>query len=142
MDSSTFKSYPLQIVGISSDYDSLISEVEAFVVADMAYTGEANFESILPFFVFWALCQNAVTTIFAETGENTQIKEFSEPAMTKQIVNWNTGVSMLRAALGITDTAISDLDYSGMTLKERLQYLIDQAGISINLNYLSKRSIL
>ena len=145
-----FLNFPLQIVGIDLSqtvgetttyvYDSKISKINEFVIDEMAYSGDEDLTDILPYFVFWFFCQDAATTVFAETGENIQVKKFTTPSMDKQIKNWNTGVDKLRAILGITDTLI-DEQIQG-TLKEKIQSILDENDISININYLSKRSSL
>ena len=145
-----FLYFPLQIVGIDLSntvgevttyvYNSKIEKINEFVVSEMAYSGDEDIDSILPYFVFWFFCQDAATTVFAETGENSQIKEFSVPSMDKQVSNWNIGVDKLRAVCGITDTLINE-QIQG-TLKEKIQSILDDNDISINTNYLSKRSVL
>jgi hypothetical protein len=115
---SSFQTFPLQIVGITSDYNAKIQAIENFVIADLAYSGEASdISAILPYFVFWFFCQDTQTTVFVETGENSQVKEFSTPEIFKQVQAWNIGVDKLRTVLEAT-------------------------GKTINEKYLSKRSLL
>ena len=95
---TAFQKFPLQIVGIDADYNAKIAAIEEFVVADLAYSGTASdITSVLPYFVFWFFCQDRTTTVSAETGENLQLKEFTEPAIEKQINAWNLGVEKLTA---------------------------------------------
>lgn len=118
MDYRSFQSYPIQIVGISSDYNAKITSVENFVKSDMAYSGdEAGLESILPFFVFWFFCNDLQTTVMVEAGEAGQVKEFSFPDTVKQDRAWNIGV-------------------------DKLIELVATTGASVNSKYLSKRSLL
>lgn len=113
-----FKSFPLQIVGITEDYNAKINEIETFVVSDLAYSGEVGeVNAVLPYFVFWFFCQDAQTTVVVETGENAQVQEFSYPEIFKQVQNWNIGV-------------------------EKLQAICDEKGTTVNEKYLSKRSLL
>lgn len=150
-----FMAYPLQIAGIDDSqivtvndeettvylYDEKIGQIEDFVVEDLAYGGEASDVSdILPYFVFWYFCQDCQTTVFAETGENSQVKEFSTPETFKQIQVWNMGVRRLRDVFGITDEKLNEL--CGMTNAEKVHSLVLSSGKTINENYLSMRSLL
>lgn len=138
---TNFLQFPLQIVGINSDYNSKITAIENFVVSDLAYSGLAgDITAILPYFVFWYFCQDAITTAAVESGENLQVKEFSEPAMDKQIQNWNTGVKMLRAVFGITDELLASM--SGLTNAEKMHSIVEATGKTVNEKYLSKRNLL
>ena len=95
---TAFQKFPLQIVGIDADYNAKITAIEEFVVADLAYSGTASdITSVLPYFVFWFFCQDRATNVSVETGENLQLKEFTEPAIEKQINAWNLGVEKLTA---------------------------------------------
>ena len=149
-----FMSFPLQIAGINDSqivtvndeettvylYDEKIGQIEDFVVEDLAYSGEASDVSdILPYFVFWYFCQDCQTTVFAETGENSQVKEFSTPEILKQVWAWNMGVKKLRDVLGITEEALS---FACGTLSENIHSLVLSSGKTINENYLSMRSLL
>lgn len=93
---TAFQQFPLQIIGISSDYNAKITAIENFVVADLSYTGDAgDIEAILPYFVFWFFCQDEKSSVVVEVGENSQIKEFSFPEITKQVMAWDLAVEML-----------------------------------------------
>ena len=95
---TAFEKFPLQIVGIDADRNTKIAAIEEFVVADLAYSGTASdITSVLPYFIFWFFCQDRATTVSVETGENLQLKEFTEPAIEKQINAWNLGVEKLAA---------------------------------------------
>jgi hypothetical protein len=113
----TFQTYPLQITGITSEYNSKITAIENFVKSDMAAVGVTVTDAILSYFVFWFFCQDTQTSVFAETGENSQVKEFSTPEIFKQVQAWNIGVEKLRTVLEAT-------------------------GKTVNEKYLSKRSLL
>lgn len=96
MDYSDFKSYPIQIVGIDSDYDDMLNEIKNFILADMNYSGdEADLDSVLPYFVFYNFCQEQQSTVVHSVGETSQTKEFSDISLTKQINAWNIGVAEL-----------------------------------------------
>ena len=137
----SFQTYPLQIEGIDSSFDSLISEIEAFVISDLAYSGDADdLTAILPYFVFWFFCQNCTSSANAMTGENSQVKELSEPVMFKQVNNWNTGVNMLRVLFGVTEDLLCD--YLSSPLHVRIHELVLASGKTVNEKYLSKRSLL
>ena len=104
---TAFEKFPLQIVGIDADRNAKISAIEEFVVADMAYSGTASdITSVLPYFIFWFFCQEKSTTVSAETGENLQLKEFTEPAIEKQINAWNLGVEKLAAICAEKSTTV------------------------------------
>lgn len=140
MNYTTFQSYPLQIVGITSDYNAKITAIENFVIADLAYSGTAgDVTEILPYFVFWFFCQDAQMTVFVETGENSQVKEFSTPEILKQVQMWNIGVEKLRTLFGITDEALS---LAAGTMAEKIHALVLASGETVNEKYLSKRSLL
>lgn len=149
-----FMSFPLQIAGIDDSqivmvdneettvylYDEKIGQIEDFVVEDLAYSGEASDVSdILPYFVFWYFCQDCQTTVFAETGENSQVKEFSTPEISKQIQAWNIGVKKMREVFSITDEALS---LACGTLCERIHSLVLASGKTVNEKYLSMRSLI
>jgi hypothetical protein len=136
----SFQSFPLQIVGISSDYNAKITAIENFVISDLAYSGDAeDLTAVLPYFVFWFFCQDAQTTVFSETGENSQVKEFSNPETYKQERAWNIGVEKLRTLFGITDEALS---MAAGTMAEKIHALVLGSGKTVNEKYLSKRSLL
>jgi hypothetical protein len=140
---TTFLTYPLEIVGITSEYNTRITAIENFVISDMALTGVAegviaSVAAILPYFVFWYFCQNEATIITAKTGENAQIQKTSIPALNKQIQNWDIGVDKMRTALGITIDVLES--YHGLTLAERIHSFLESEGITINEKYLSKIS--
>lgn len=140
MTYTTFQQYPLQIVGITSDYNAKITAIENFVIADLAYSGDAgDVVSILPYFVFWFFCQDAQTTVFVETGENSQVKEFSTPEILKQVQMWNVGADKLRTLLGVTDEALS---LAAGTTAEKIHTLVLASSKTVNEKYLSKRSLL
>jgi hypothetical protein len=155
---SNFNSFPLQIVGINSDYNSKITAIENFVKSDMAITGATVSDAVLAYFVFWFFCQESASSVWAETGENSQVTEFSEPSMLKQIQAWNLGVDQLRVICGITEEEIRNLSlryifnvpsFSYFYEKtqvvfayEKMKFILDEKKISINMNYLSKRSFL
>jgi hypothetical protein len=140
MNYTTFQAYPLQIVGITSDYNAKITAIENFIIADLAYSGTAgDVTEILPYFVFWFFCQDAQTTVFTETGENSQVKEFSTPEILKQVQMWNLGVEKLRTLFGITDEALS---LTAGTMAEKIHALVLGSGKTVNEKYLSKRSLL
>lgn len=135
-----FTSYPLQIVGITSAYNAKITAIENFVTSDLAYSGEASdISAILPYFVFWFFCNDTTTTVFVETGENSQTKEFSTPETIKQVNAWNIGVDKLRTVLEITDDTI---ELASGTMAEKIHSLVLATGKTINEKYLSKRSLL
>ena len=137
---SSFQTFPLQIVGITSDYNAKIQAIENFVIADLAYSGEASdISAILPYFVFWFFCNDTTTTVFVETGENSQTKEFSTPETIKQVTAWNIGVEKLRTVFEITDDAI---ELASGTMTEKIHSLVLATGKTINEKYLSKRSLL
>jgi hypothetical protein len=113
-----FETYPIEIIGITAYYNARIAAIETFVLSDLEYSGESSdLSTILPYFVFWYFCQDATTTVFVETGENSQVKEFTQPEIFKQVQAWNLGV-------------------------KRLQTLIDANEETVNEYYLSKRSLL
>jgi len=138
---TSFQSFPLQVIGITSDYNAKITAIENFVKSDMAPVGVTVTDAILSYFVFWFFCQDATTTVAVETGENSQVKEFSTPEIFKQVQAWNIGVDKLRVLCGITDDNIIWLGNS-MTTAEKIHHLVLAAGITINEKYLSKRSLL
>ena len=141
MNYLTFQSFPLQIIGITSDYNAKITAIENFVISDIAYSGLAgDLTNILPYFVFWYFCDDASTSVFVEAGENGQTKEFSYPEVFKQVYAWNLGVEKLRTLLGITDEDIALIE-SG-TLSEKIHSLVLSSGRTLNEKYLSKRSLL
>lgn len=138
---TAFTTYPLEITGITSDYNSKIAAIEAFVLSDMEYSGEASeLTAILPYFIYWFFLQDKVTDATAQGGENMPILKDSQPDILKQIQNWNTGVKMLRAIFGITDEKLNAL--TGMTMGEKIHAFVLGSGKTINEKYLSKRSIL
>ena len=116
---NNFKTYPIEIIGITADYNARITAIETFVLSDLEYSGEASdLNAILPYFVFWYFCQDRTTVVTAQTGENSQVqKEFSTPEIFKQVQAWNLGV-------------------------KKLQTLIDANEETVNVYYLSKRSLL
>lgn len=66
----SFQNFPLQIVGITSDYNAKITAIENYVVSDIAYSGDASdLTAILPYFVFWFFCNDAQTTVVVESGK-------------------------------------------------------------------------
>lgn len=142
----TFQTYPLQIVGITSEYNAKITAIETFVKSDMAAVGVTVTDAILSYFVFWFFCQDATTTVAVETGENSQVKEFSTPEVFKQVQAWNIGVDKLRALCGITDEEIETrIGYSSNAYfpeSEAIKAIILGTSITINQKYLSKRSLL
>jgi len=140
-----FQTYPTDIADINSQYNAKIAAVEAFVVEDMAANGVTVSSAILKYFVFWYLCQSQVTTITAKTGENLPISKNSIPDVSMQVQNWNTGVEKLRALCGITDEEIeaSKNSYYGYYPEnEIIETLLSSSDVTINENYLSKRSML
>jgi len=142
---TSFQSFPLQIVGINSDYNAKITAIETFIKSDMAAVGVVVTDAILSYFVFWFFCQDDTSTVVVEAGENTQVKEFSEPAMTKQIQAWNIGVEKLRTLCGITQEAIDDIvnsNYGYYPEKKAIETILSGTTITINQKYLSKRSLL
>ena len=117
MNYTTFKEYPLQIIGITSEYNPKIAAIENFVIADMAYSGDIeDLSEILPYFVFWCFCKDAQTTVFVETGENAQVKEFSHPEIFKQIQAWNIGVIKLSALISSTGETVNEKYLSKISL--------------------------
>jgi len=137
---TTFQTYPLEIAGITSEYNAKITAIENFVIEDLAYSGDAaDVSAILKYFVFWFFCQSQVTTITAKTGETIQIQKTSIPALDMQIQNWNTGVDKLRTVFEITDEILDSM--TGMTY-EKIHSLVEATGKTVNEKYLSKRSIL
>lgn len=109
MDYSNFESYPIQIVGITSDYDDFIQEIADFILADMGYSGNASdLDSVLPYFVFYNFCQEQQSTVVAKTGESSQVKEFSNISLTKQINAWNIGVAKLTALCAEKSTTVGN----------------------------------
>jgi hypothetical protein len=137
----TYQTYPLQITGITSEYNSKITAIETFVKSDMAAVGVTVTDAILSYFVYWFFCQDATTTVTPESGENSQVEEFSTPEIFKQVQAWNIGVDQLRVLCGITDDNIIWLGNS-MILSQKIHHLVSAAGITINEKYLSKRSLL
>lgn len=114
---TSFLSFPLQVVGITSDYNAKIQAIENFIISDMAYSGDASdLTAILPYFVFWYFCQDAATTVTPESGENSQVKEFSTPEIVKQVKNWNTGAEKLRALVLASGETINENDLSKRSL--------------------------
>lgn len=142
----SFLTYPLEITGITSEHNPRIAAIEEFILSDMEYSGEdSELTAILPYFIFWFFLQDKVTDATTQGGENLPILKDSQPDVLKQIANWNTGVKKLRDHLGITQAAIDVLRRSRlfrMTESEYVKTLASNLNISINENYLSKRSIL
>jgi hypothetical protein len=137
---TSFQSFPLQIVGITSDYNSKITSIEKFVIEDLAYSGTASdVTAILPYFVFWFFCNDAKTTVTPENGEMSQVSEFSTPEIFKQVQAWNIGVKKLRAVFEITDEA---LDLASGTMSEKIHALVLASGKTVNEKYLSTRSLI
>jgi len=135
---SNFLSFPIQIVGVNSDYNAKITAIENFVVSDLAYSGTASdLTAILPYFVFWFFCNDTTTTV-VESGENGQVKEFSYPETIKQETAWNIGVDKLRTVFGITDDGLAEL-VSG-SLSDKIHALVLASDKTVNEKYLSKRS--
>lgn len=109
MDHSNFESYPIQIVGITSDYDGLLQEIADFILADIGYSGsESDLDDVLPYFVFYNFCQEQQSTVVAKTGESSQVKEFSNISLTKQINAWNIGVAKLTAICAEKGTTVDN----------------------------------
>lgn len=136
---TTFETYPLEIAGITSQYNSRIKAIEDFIIDDMALTGtDVEIATILPYFIFWYFCQNEVTTVTAKTGETFQIQKTSIPDVSRQVQNWDIGVDKLRSALGITPDVLRS--YHSLTLAERIHSFIENAGITMNEKYLLKIS--
>lgn len=93
-----FKTYPLQIVGISAEYDSQITAIEAFVREEIAYTGTASdIADVVSYFVFYHFCEDKASEVNAKTGETSQIAEFTVPSVLSQVTAWNLGASKLLA---------------------------------------------
>ncbi len=136
---NTFQVYPLEIEGITSEYNSKITAVENFVKSDMAASGVVVTDAILSYFVYWFLLQDASITVTIKTGETVGIAKTSYPSFEKQIQNWNIGVDKLRALCEITEESIS---LAAGTLSEKIHALVLASGNVINENYLSKRSLL
>jgi len=141
---NTFQVYPLEIEGITSEYNTKITAVENFVKSDMAATGVTVTDAILSYFVFWFLCQDAAITVTIKTGETAPIAKTVYPSFDKQIQNWNIGVDKLRLLCGITEDEIENLMMTmyGYARKEAIEMLLSGDGITINSKYLSKRSLL
>lgn len=140
---SSFQTFPLQIVGVTSDYNAKITAIENFVTADLAYSGDAgDLTAILPYFVFWFFCQDTQTTVFVETGENSQVKEFSTPEILKQVQNWNIGVDKLRTLFGITDEILNSFNHGPIRECAKIHEIVLASGKTVNEKYLSKRSLL
>lgn len=145
-----FLEYPLQIAGIDASetvgetttyfYSEKITEIETFVVEDMAYNGSVSLSAILPYFVYWFICRDWKSNVMVEAGESEQLKEFTVPSIMKQVRNWNIGVDKLRAALGITDELIDEQNQTFVS--QAIHNILESNDISINENYLSKRSLL
>jgi hypothetical protein len=135
---TSFQTYPTEIAGITSEYNSKIAAVESFVVEDMAAVGVTVDSAILKYFVYWYFCQQAVTNVTAKAGETLTISKTSIPAIDMQIQNWNTGVDKLRVACGITSEILKS--YYRLTLAERMHSFLESAGITINEKYISKIS--
>ena len=140
----TFQTYPLQITGITSEYNSKITAIENFVKSDMAAVGVTVTDAILSYFVFWFFCQDTQTTVFVETGENSQTKEFSTPETIKQVNAWNIGVEKLRVVCGITEAILTERMTGLYSCLEKsiIETILYENLISINTKYLSKRSLL
>jgi hypothetical protein len=142
---SNFNAYPLQIVGINSDYNPKITAVENFVKSDMGAVGVNVTDAILSCFVFWFFCQDKTTTVTPENGEMSQVAEFSQPEIFKQIQAWNYGVDQLRVLCGITKEEIETIknSYLGYYPEfEIIDSILSSGSITINTKYLSKRSAL
>lgn len=142
----SFLKYPIKINGIDSTYDSYIKDIEDFLIADLAYSGTASdLDDILPYFTFFLLCQDKNSTVDANVGESTQVKEFTEASTTKQIKAWNIGVDKLRVILEITQNEIDNirrLSKGFYSECDAIEMLLSDLGISINEKYLSKISLL
>ena len=141
----TYQTYPLQITGITSEYNSKITAIETFVKSDMAAIGVTVTDAILSYFVYWFFCQDATTTVTPESGENSQVKEFSTPEIFKQVQAWNIGVDKLRVLCGITEEEIETTKssyYGYYPESEIIESILSGTAITINEKYLSKRSLL
>lgn len=146
LDHSDFEKYPLVIAGISASegsgesivylYDSYIGEIEDYVVSEMAYVGSVDIDAVLPYFVFFKICQDLQTTVTINAGENVKLDKLSEPSIDAQVRNWNTGVDKLRALLGITP-AVLDAQI-GLFECHKIHSLVESSGLVINEHYLNK----
>jgi hypothetical protein len=91
-----FQTYPTDIAGIDSTYNAKIAAIEAFIVEDMQYDGDAvDVGAILKYFAYWYLCHDQISTVTAKTGENIQIQKSSIPSFIKQVQAWDLGVEKL-----------------------------------------------
>jgi hypothetical protein len=136
----TFKTFPLEIEGITSEWDTQITAIKNFVVSDMAAVGVTVSDAILSYFVYWFLCQEASTTVTAETGETAPISKTTYPDFTKQIRAWNLGAISLRTAFGITQTILDNRIEINDT--EKIKAILLGSELSVNQKYLSKISLL
>jgi hypothetical protein len=141
----TFQTYPLDIAGIDSQYNAKITAIETFVKSDMGAVGVTVTDAILSYFVYWFLCQDKVTDLTVQGGETMPILKDSQPEIIKQVRAWNLGVDKLRSICGVTDEIVNERwiqPYTGLSLNEFFKSILDSASITINQNYLSKRSLL
>ena len=117
MDYTTFEKYPIQILGIDESYNDEINEILSFVTDDIAYTGDASdLDDILPYFVFYKFCEKKRSEVNIQTGETTQLKEFTEPSLLQQINAWNIGVKKLDALCVANETEANEIYLSKISM--------------------------
>lgn len=93
-----FKSYPIQIIGITAEYDDQLTAIEDFVRDEIAYTGtDTDIDPIIPYFVFYYFCTNKDSEVSASNGETHQVSEFTIPDDRAQVNAWNIGAKKLLA---------------------------------------------
>lgn len=105
-----FYVYPTQILGIGNTWNAHISNIESFIIEDMEYNGESTdlTDDILVYFVFFALCEDWQSTVNALSGEQTQVKEFSEPGFAKMVKAWDIGVKKLTDVCDTNGTTVNE----------------------------------
>jgi len=137
---ATFKMFPLEIEGITSEWDTQITAIKNFVVSDMAAVGVTVSDTILSYFVYWFLCQEAATTVTAKTGETAPISKTTYPDFSKQIRTWNLGATILRTEFGITQAILDNRIETSDT--EKIKSILLGSDLSVNQKYLSKISLI
>ncbi len=98
MDYTAFLAEPIRILGIDESYNGDLTNLASIATLRMGYTGSADdVVSILPYFVFYLFCESKKSSVYAETGEQKQLAEFTVEDIYKAKDAWNLGVSMLQS---------------------------------------------
>jgi hypothetical protein len=110
MEYTKFETYPLNISGINESYNEELTAIEGVVSNAISYSGDvADLVNILPYFVFYAFCEDKGSDVTTK-GESITSALLTVPSLQKQIKAWNLGAELLRLKC-IEKTATANKNY-------------------------------